>query len=121
MYIRPYKQENTRSDKTRVSQDLCELRPTKRFKKDDYYTNFPEYIANLHLFHSGLGGRDPYNRYIEGDCEGEDSWETASESSLSSDTSSLSWEQQCSANFKKSAAGTIRQYLVLLIQAKRQA
>ena len=91
MYIRPYKQENTRSDKTRVSQDLCDLRPTKRFKKDDYYNNFPEYIANLHLFHSGLGGRDPYNRYIEGDCEGEDSWETASESSLSSDTSSLSW------------------------------
>lgn len=91
MYIRPYKEDNTRSEKTRVSQDLCDLRPTKRFKKDDYYTNFPEYIANLHLYHSGLGGRDPYNRYIEDDCEGEDSWETVSESSLSSDTSSLSW------------------------------
>ena len=111
MYIRPYKKESTRSQGIRVSQDLCDLRSTKRFK-GDYEITFPEYIAHQDIYRTGLGGRDPYNRYIEDGCEGEDGWEKASglsgsyrrtltnksvllpdspASSLSSDSSTLSW------------------------------
>lgn len=93
MYIRPFKQESTRSQQRRVSRELRELRdlyrPSKRFK-GNFDIEFTEYIKNQDLYASGFGGRDPYNRYVN-DCEDEDGWETLSASSLSSECSTLSW------------------------------
>ena len=102
MYQRPYKIVTKRS-----SQQLCDRRLTKRFK-GDCIVNFAEYAANLHEYPSGFGGIDPYNRYIEDDCKGEESRETATESLFWNDTPCVSLDSAVFSDFQEDNCPPIR-------------